>query len=113
MINGTQIASRPLFAMRQIIPPIPTPPHTPLQIGDIRLVEKSEWILSRIEGKSVLHVGPTDSPCAVERAQQGRLLHLKLQGRCKELVGLDLDQESIAQLREKFGIHDIQYGNAE
>lgn len=29
------------------------------------------------------------------------------------LIGLDLDQRSIAQLRETFDIDDIQYGDAE
>lgn len=88
-------------------------PRTPLRLGDIRMVDKVEWILGRIEGKSVLHVGPTDSPFAIERANEGRLLHPKLQGRCRELIGLDLDQHSIDQLRKTFGIDDIQYGDAE
>lgn len=88
-------------------------PQTPLRLGDIRLVDKGEWVLSRLAGKSVLHVGPTDSPCSVERAKQGRLLHAKLQGRCKELIGLDLDRKSIDELSAHCGITDILYGNAE
>jgi 2-polyprenyl-3-methyl-5-hydroxy-6-metoxy-1,4-benzoquinol methylase len=88
-------------------------PQTPLHISHLPLISKTDWILKKVSGKSVLHVGPTDYPTAIELAQQGRLLHLKLQNQCKELIGVDLSQQSIDALRDQFGVTDIVFGDAE
>jgi len=88
-------------------------PMTPLPLGGIALVDKLEWVLSRTKDRSVLHLGPTDSPATQKNAEARRLLHQKLQGHCRELVGLDLDADCIEILRSDFGISDILHGNAE
>jgi len=88
-------------------------PTTPLHLGKIDLIDKRDWIFKKVVGKSVLHVGPTDSPCTRSHARQGRLLHAALQGKCKELIGLDLDKSAIEIMREECQITDTQYGNAE
>jgi SAM-dependent methyltransferase len=41
------------------------------------------------------------------------LLHADLQGKCKELIGIDLDKSAIEVLREVCHITDTIYGNAE
>ncbi len=84
-----------------------------LRLGKINLVDKGEWTLKKVAGRSVLHVGAAGSPCTKSHAQQGRLLHVALQGKCKELVGLDLDKSAIEVLREECQITDTLYGNAE
>ena len=86
---------------------------TPLHLGKIEMIQKHDWIIERLAGKSVLHVGPTDSPCTRSHARLGRLLHADLQGKCQELVGLDLDKEAIEIMRKECGITDTEYGNAE
>ena len=88
-------------------------PRTPLRLPRIQMVDKEGWILGKVAGKSVLHLGPTDSPGSVLSARQGRLLHQKLQGRCRELVGLDLDRQGIEDLSKHCQINDIIWGNAE
>ena len=86
---------------------------SPLHLGKIDLIDKRDWILKKVTGKSILHVGPTDSPCTRTHARLGRLLHVALQGKCKELIGLDLDKAAIEIMREECQITDTQYGNAE
>jgi 2-polyprenyl-3-methyl-5-hydroxy-6-metoxy-1,4-benzoquinol methylase len=88
-------------------------PATPLHLGKIEMIQKHEWIIERLAAKSVLHIGPTDSPCTRSHARLGRLLHADIQGKCRELIGLDLDREAIEIMRQECGITDTQYGNAE
>ena len=89
------------------------PPCTPLPIEGIELVEKNDWILKQVVGQKVLHLGPTDSPMTSHNAKAGRLLHQLLQGKCLDLVGLDLDAGCVELLRKQHGIHDIIVGDAE
>jgi 2-polyprenyl-3-methyl-5-hydroxy-6-metoxy-1,4-benzoquinol methylase len=91
----------------------PTEPTTPLRLGNIPLVEKTGWILSKVTGKRVLHAGPTDSPTTAEKAESKQLLHQHLQERCLQLVGVDLAREAIEFLRINHGITDILEGNVE
>jgi 2-polyprenyl-3-methyl-5-hydroxy-6-metoxy-1,4-benzoquinol methylase len=88
-------------------------PKTPLRLKKMALVDKEQWILEKIRGKSVLHIGPTDFPATLSKARAGRLLHPKLKSACQELIGLDLAESAIEALRQEFAIDDILYGNAE
>ena len=88
-------------------------PCTPLPLPGFQLIDKTEWILAKVAGKSILHLGPTDSPATKRHAEEGLLLHPKLRGVARELIGLDLDPEAISLLRDQYGIDDIMRGNAE
>jgi SAM-dependent methyltransferase len=76
-------------------------PHRPL-------VDRDAFIIGRCADKDVLHLGATDAPMTEGKAAKGELLHQKLQGRCRSLVGLDNDVPSIELLRDSFGINDIR-----
>jgi SAM-dependent methyltransferase len=71
------------------------------------LVKRDEYILARCTNRQVVHLGACDAPSTLEKASRGELLHQKLQGRCANLVGYDIDAPSIDLLRERFGIADI------
>jgi 2-polyprenyl-3-methyl-5-hydroxy-6-metoxy-1,4-benzoquinol methylase len=88
-------------------------PSTPLHLGKVPLVNRDDWILARVKGKSVLHAGATDFPMHEAKANQGQLLHAKLHGQCRELVGIDLAESAIEFLREHHNITDIVHGNVE
>jgi SAM-dependent methyltransferase len=60
----------------------------------------------------VLHLGATDSPFTRDKARAGDLLHQKLRGVAADLVGVDLDAEAVAWLRQALGIEDILVGDA-
>lgn len=76
------------------------------------LVERDPELLRLAEGRRVLHLGATDSPFTREKALSGDLLHQKLRGVVAELVGVDLDADAVAWLRETQGIADILVGDA-
>ncbi len=71
------------------------------------LVKRDDYILARCAGRHVVHLGACDAPSSLEKASRGELLHQKLQGRCANLVGYDIDASSINLLRTRFGITDI------
>lgn len=75
-------------------------PHAPL-------VDRDAWIVARCAGREVAHLGACDSPMTEEKARRGELLHQKLQGRCKALIGYDIDADAVALLRDRYGISDI------
>ena len=72
---------------------------------------RDEFILDYCKGKSVLHIGATDSPYHREKAEKGELLHQKLQKVCKQLIGLDIDKKAIKILKDEFNIKDIYFGD--
>lgn len=65
---------------------------------------KDDLIIERCKNKRVLHVGATDTPYHLEKAKKNKLLHQRLQVVCKELVGIDIDKQSIEELKQ-FGIN--------
>ncbi len=78
----------------------------------ITLVDRPAYLAALCAGKRVLHLGATDSPHTEEAFAGGRLLHLHLAAAAGELVGLDLDADRVAWLREQ-GIENIAIGNIE
>lgn len=92
---------------------MPFAPVNPLKLPRASLVDKTRWIIGKIDGKRVLHTGAADSPITAAKAASGRLLHRSLQGCCRELVGIDVDADSVALLREQYGIRDIVVGDIE
>lgn len=77
------------------------------------LIEKNPWITQRVRGASVLHVGCTDWPLTGERVERGELLHSELCKVSSRCVGVDLDSEGIAKLRELMPSHEFHVENAE
>ncbi|MGB8319888.1 MAG: methyltransferase domain-containing protein [Ignavibacteriaceae bacterium] len=79
----------------------------------ISLVERKEWIYSHIIYQRVLHAGATDYPITKMKADSDQLLHIQLQGKCKQLVGIDIEKTSIKFLQKEYGITDIIEGDLE
>ena len=77
-----------------------------------RLIEmyRDDLILNYCKEKDVLHIGACNSPYHIERARRGALLHQKLQGVCKELIGIDIDRNAIEELK-KLGVANIYPGD--
>ncbi len=72
---------------------------------------KHDLVLSACKNKAVLHVGATDSPYHLEKAEKGVLLHQRLQIVSKNLIGIDIDKKAIEELKSYFGIDNIYYGD--
>lgn len=77
------------------------------------LVDRRSWILSQVQGKSVLHLGATDSPFTQLTTRKRPLLHEDIQAAAANLVGIDLDEEAIEWLQRNRGIFDILPGDIE
>lgn len=71
------------------------------------LVDRDGYILAACAGRDVVHLGACDYPMTRGKAEKGELLHQKMQGKCRTLVGYDNDSASIALLRDEFGLDDI------
>ncbi|AMM53538.1 class I SAM-dependent methyltransferase [Pyrococcus kukulkanii] len=73
---------------------------------------KHDLILSFAKDKRVLHIGACDYPYHLVRAEQGELLHQKLDQVAAELIGIDNNRQAINDLR-RFGIDNIYFGDIE
>jgi hypothetical protein len=71
------------------------------------LVDRDAYILARCSDRDVIHLGACDTPLTFAKAEKGELLHQKLRGHCRNLIGYDIDAASVSLLKEKFGIDDI------
>jgi len=67
---------------------------------------RDKIIIDLCKGKKVLHIGATDSPYTKEKYQNNLLLHIKIQNCAKDVLGIDIDKESISYLKTK-GVEDI------
>jgi hypothetical protein len=56
-------------------------------------VEKTEYILDRCQGKSVLHIGCTCYPNTATRLESDSFLHKRLSEVAGRLHGIDVDHE--------------------
>lgn len=79
----------------------------------LELVDKEAWIVGRVRGARVLHVGCTDWPLTAKRIAERNLLHAKLCDACEVCVGVDLDREGIEVLREQLPGSEFHVWNAE
>lgn len=75
--------------------------------------DRDAWIMDRCAGKKVLHLGCTDWPLTKDRLEKGELLHQKLAGVCSLLVGVDPDEEGIAELKKLMPEHVFHDSKAE
>lgn len=71
------------------------------------VIDRDAYIVGACVGRDVIHLGACDYPMTRGKAVKGDLLHQKLQGKGKSLVGYDNDSDSIRILREEFGLNDI------
>jgi hypothetical protein len=71
------------------------------------LVQRDDFIIQTCNGRKVFHLGATDSPMTLDKAQRGELLHQKLAPHCASLVGFDVDLAAIQLLSRDFGIDNI------
>lgn len=71
------------------------------------LVERDDFILKLCQNKTVIHLGATDYPFTEDKAKCGSLLHQKLANVSSNLIGIDMDLDSINLLKNKYGITNI------
>lgn len=77
-----------------------------------KLVQRTEFILNRTRGKSVLHLGCTNYPYTDSSVAEGTLLHAKLAEVTDELVGFDFDERGISEL-DKFAFGPLHHADLE
>ena len=68
---------------------------------------RDEYFAEKCNAKKVLHIGACDSPFTREKFDNNLLLHGKLMDSASELIGVDIDDQSIEFLNDK-GITNIQ-----
>ena len=71
---------------------------------------KHDFMMEKVKGKAVLHIGATDYPYHIDRAKKKDLLHQKLDIFSEKLVGVDINKKAIKDIA-KFGVNNIFYGN--
>lgn len=79
----------------------------------IKLVyDRASLIVDYCKNKNVLHLGCVESGATSESFRNNSLLHLKIMGVAKKVIGMDIDQEGLNYLGSH-GIPDIIYGDAQ
>jgi 2-polyprenyl-3-methyl-5-hydroxy-6-metoxy-1,4-benzoquinol methylase len=83
------------------------------QSQQIRLEpDRTTYLLNQVKGKRLLHVGCTDAPITPDRLAEGTLLHLKLRQVTTSILGIDIAEKELAQLR-MHGCDDVTLMDAE
>ena len=77
------------------------------------LVDREQFILEACRGRSVLHLGCADFPYTEESLASGTWLHDKVSNVASLCLGVDLDGDSVARLRDCHAIDNIKEGDAE
>jgi len=77
------------------------------------LVDRERFIVEACCGKKVLHLGFADHPYTENRLDDGSWLHNKIRQVSKLCVGVDLDNETVAYLKEKHNLTDLFAGDVE
>lgn len=77
------------------------------------LVDREECLLSACSGLRVVHLGCADSPFTDESIASGKWLHTKVTNVAAQCTGVDIDLEMISRLRDRHGVLNIVYGDAE
>jgi hypothetical protein len=73
-----------------------------------RMAKFADWC----RGKSVLHLGCSSGRYIEDRLARGTFLHEVLKQHARELVGLDLDEQSLKKM-SSMGYTNLYHGNAE
>ena len=77
-----------------------------------RYISRVDYLREQCRGKTVLHLGCSSGRYLADRLQRGTLLHATLCEVAKEVCGLDIDAESLAEMRQ-LGFDNLIQGNAE
>ncbi|MGO9203695.1 MAG: class I SAM-dependent methyltransferase [Limisphaerales bacterium] len=77
------------------------------KVPRLPVVDRDAYILGACRGRKVFHLGAADSPMTAGKARRGELLHQRLMGHCKTLVGFDIDVSAIEMLRREYNIQNI------
>ena len=85
-------------------------------VSDLPLVSilqgRTDYVLERCAGKSVLHLGCVDEGLTQSRGARGQLLHQRLLASAGEVVGVDSNLEGIRSMGT-LGMKNIYAGNVE
>jgi len=73
------------------------------------VLSRDKYFLARSRDKNVLHIGACDAPYTLSKYEDGLLLHDKLEGVCKSLLGIDVDATSIKLMNELGFTNIIQF----
>ncbi len=84
--------------------------HHPLPRSE---VHRERYILDRARGLRVLHVGAADAPYTWDALANGTWLHSKLSAVAGECLGVDIDEPTVARLRQERGITNLRVANCE
>jgi 2-polyprenyl-3-methyl-5-hydroxy-6-metoxy-1,4-benzoquinol methylase len=71
-----------------------------------------EFLRAECRGKSVMHLGCSSGRYLKDRLERGSLLHAVLSQEAAEMHGLDLDEQSLQEMRG-LGFANLHQGNAE
>jgi SAM-dependent methyltransferase len=91
--------------------------YAPLKIFDPKrkyhlVPDRTGWIIEQCRGRTVLHVGCTDSPITQMRLRDKTLLHGQLTSSSGEVIGIDISDEGLAVLQEA-GFSNVRKVDAE
>lgn len=73
---------------------------------------KEIYVVEAVKGKTVLHVGCTDSPITEKKHKAGILLHELIEKSASEVVGIDLCELGVQYMKDA-GFKNIRVMNAE
>jgi len=83
------------------------------KIPRMEMIARDDWLTNKCKGKRVLHVGCADYPITKAKIDNGFLLHARLAPVCKEIVGVDIDQNGISMLSKLMPNHEFIHHNIE
>jgi ubiquinone/menaquinone biosynthesis C-methylase UbiE len=79
----------------------------------VSIISRDDWIVKNCVGKSVLHLGCSDSPFTLNKVAKGTALHPKISSVASRIVGVDIDSKSLDLLRKVYPESQFEYCNVE
>lgn len=77
-----------------------------------RFPERMEFVEEIVRGKTVLHIGCLDHVQLIEsRIESGCYFHQRLTNIASECLGIDINQEGIKLIQEKFHFYNMHFGD--
>ncbi len=69
------------------------------RLNCLLLESRDKWLIERVQGRRILHLGCTDAPFTLERLQQRTALHCALEAVAAEITGVDIDEKGLELLK--------------